>query len=304
MKDNSSQAHRKYLYYPGCSLKGTGKAYETSLLAVFRALEVELQELADWNCCGATAYMSVDEIKAFALAGRNLALAEADHQDADLIAPCSACYLVLNKAQRYMREYRDIGSQVNGALGVIGMEYRGTVRIRHPLDVLVNDIGLEAIAPKITSPLKGLKVAPYYGCQIVRPYSTFDDRHNPVTMDKLLAAAGAEVVDYPFKTRCCGGSLTGTMPDVGVALVHALLKEASNRDADLIATACPLCQFNLDGYQDKAKRMYEREAVSMPVVYFTQLLGLALGIPAKELDLHRSIVPAAPILAERGVAYV
>lgn len=352
----------KYLYYPGCSLKGTGKAYETSLLAVFRALEIELQELPDWNCCGATAYMSVDEIKAFALAGRNLALAErtgngrktkdegrrttddppttgdpaagdepapgthhrqlilngpwppaAEWQPAagkpgstyvDLIAPCSACYLVLNKAQRFMNWYPEVGSQVNKALGAIGMEYHGNVRIRHPLDVLVNDIGLDTIASRITTPLKGLKVAPYYGCQIVRPFATFDDRHNPVTMDRLLAVTGADVVDYPLKTRCCGGSLTGTMPDVGVALVHTLLQEASKREADVIATVCPLCQFNLDGYQDKVKRMYEREAVKMPVVYFTQLLGLALGIPAKELDLQRGIVPAAPILAERGLAYV
>jgi heterodisulfide reductase subunit B len=305
---------RRYLYYPGCSLKGTGRAYETSLLAVFRALGVELLELDDWNCCGATAYMSVDEVKAFALSGRNLALAErqglldeARGVQVDLIAPCSACYLVLNKTQAYMSYYPKIGQRVSQALQAAGLHYKGSLRIRHPLDVLVNDVGLDEIALKVKTPLKGLKVAPYYGCQIVRPFATFDDRHNPVTMDRLLGAVGAEVVDYPLKTSCCGGSLTGNLPKVGVPLVHALLDEARKRGADVVATVCPLCQFNLDAFQerDSGRRTNDHFAPAashqLPVVYFTQLLGLALGIPARELGLQANIVPAEPVLAKRGV---
>ena len=285
----------KYLYFPGCSLKGTGKAYEEALLAVFKALGVELAELDDWNCCGATAYMSVDETKSYALAGRNLALAE--RESLDVIAPCSACYLVLNKTQHALNEAPGIRKKVTNALKAAGLDYKGKVKVRHPLDVLVNDIGLPELAKKIKSPLKGHKFAPYYGCQIVRPYATFDDQENPVTMDKLVKAAGAECVTWPLKTRCCGGSLTGTVPEVGLRLAYILIREAKKRGAEAVVTVCPLCQFNLDGYQDKIAQKYE--AVDMPIMYFTQVLGLAMGLHASELGLKRGIISADAVLAGR-----
>ncbi len=285
----------KYLYFPGCSLKGTGKAYEESLLAVFRALGIELREIEDWNCCGATAYMSVDEAKSYALAGRNLAIAE--REDLDVIAPCSACYLGLNKAQKGLEEHPEIRAKVTKALAAAGLEYQGKVKVRHPLDVLINDVGLDEIAKRIKAPLKGKKFAPYYGCQIVRPFASFDDQYNPETMDRLLATAGAECVTYPLKTRCCGGSLTGTVPEVGLRLAYIILKEAKKRGAEAIVTVCPLCQFNLDGYQDQIARKFE--AVDMPVVYFTQILGLAMGLSADELGLKRSIISADAVLAGR-----
>jgi heterodisulfide reductase subunit B len=177
------------------------------------------------------------------------------------------------------------------------LRYEGTTRVRHPLEVLVDDIGLDAIAQRVKHPLDGLKVAPYYGCQIVRPYALFDSQQNPRTMDRLLEVTGAKVIEYPLKTRCCGGSQTGTLPKIGLELVYTILKEAQDRDADIVATVCPLCQFNLDMYQDHASR--RREPVSIPVVYFTQLLGLALGVPSTELGLRRSVVPAEPVLAGR-----
>ena len=285
----------KYLYFPGCSLKGTGKAYEESLLAVFRALGVELKEIDDWNCCGATTYMSVDEAKSYALAGRNLAIAE--REELDVIAPCSACYLGLNKAQKSLQDHPEIRARVTKALAAAGLEYHGKVKVRHPLDVLINDVGLDAIAKRIKSPLKGHKFAPYYGCQIVRPFASFDDQYDPKTMDKLLAAAGAENVTFPLKTRCCGGSLTGTVPEVGLRLAYIILKEAKKRGAEAVVTVCPLCQFNLDGYQDQIARKFE--AVDMPVVYFTQVLGLAMGLSADELGLKRSIISADVVLAGR-----
>jgi heterodisulfide reductase subunit B len=282
----------RYLYYPGCSLRGTGKAYEESLLAVFKALDVELVELDDWNCCGATAYMSIDEVSSFALAGRNLALAE--EKNLDLIAPCSACFLVLNKAQRYIKEYPKVAQMLEHGFKAAGLTYKGTVRVRHPLDVLINDVGIRTIQTRVKKPLTGLKVAPYYGCQIVRPYATFDQMYYPVTMDKLLRAVGAEVVDYPLKTRCCGGSQKGTLPEVGLSLIHILLKEARRRQAHLVSTICPLCQFNLDSFQAEASRKYGE--ISMPVVYFTQLLGLSFGFSPRELGLDRNIVSAKPTL--------
>jgi heterodisulfide reductase subunit B2 len=285
---------KRYLYYPGCSLRGTGKAYEESLLAVFKALDVELEELEDWNCCGATAYMSIDEVSSFALAGRNLAIAE--KKNLDLLAPCSACFLVLNKAQRYIKEYPKVAQTLEHGFRAAGLEYKGTVKVRHPLDVLINDVGLEKITGRIKNSLAGLKVAPYYGCQIVRPYATFDLMYYPVTMDKLLRAVGAEVVEYPLKTRCCGGSQKGTLPEVGLSLIHILLKEARRREAHIVSTICPLCQFNLDAFQGEASKKYGE--ISMPVVYFTQLLGLAFGFSAKELGLERNIVAAKQMLAK------
>ena len=240
----------KYSYFPGCSLKGTGRAYEESLLPVLAALGVEIEELDDWNCCGATAYMAVDELKACVLASRNLAIAER-MGNKEMIAPCSACYLVMNKTKHYLHESEPVNNAVQTALKQANLTYSGNVPVRHPLDVLVNTIGIDEIKKRVKNPLKGLKVAPYYGCQIVRPYATFDDQYNPTTMDRLLEAIGCTVVTYPLKTRCCGASLTGTLPEPGLLCSYVLLKEAIKRGADVIATVCPLCQFNLDSYHDK-----------------------------------------------------
>ncbi len=297
-----------YEYYPGCSLKGTGKPYEESMLAVFEALGVGIDELEDWNCCGATAYMAVDEKKAVALASRNLALAERTGKD--LVAPCNACWLVLNKTAGYLEADADLKNLVCGALaetctgsnGSSGtpLTYEGNVHVRHPLDVMVNDIGVEAIAEKITTPLSGLRVAPYYGCQIVRPLAPFDDQHDPMTMDHLLETTGCDVAsDYPFKTRCCGASQMMTMPDVGIDLVSLLLEDAVARNIDVIAVACPLCQFNLEAYQKKVSKRIGRKT-SIPILYFTQLIGMAMGIEHKRLGVQRSFIPVEPVLARRS----
>lgn len=275
----------KYSYFPGCSLKGLGRAYEESLLPVMQHLGVELQELEDWNCCGATAYMAVDEAKACVLASRNLALAE-KHGDNQLMAPCAACYLVLNKTKHYFHDYPAMKESVDRALAAVNLTYSGNTPVRHPLDVLINDVGVEAIKQKVTKPLKGLKVAPYYGCQLVRPYATFDNQYNPTTMDRLLEALGATVINYPLKTRCCGGSLTGTVPVAGMRLVYDLLNEAAKRGADCLATVCPLCQFNLDAYLPQVAAQWG--SVSLPTVYFSQLMGMAFGFPDKQLALNRS----------------
>ena len=284
----------KYAYFPGCSLKGTGKAYEESLVPVMKHLGVELQELDDWNCCGATAYMAVDEGKACAAAARNLAIAEKAGLR-QVLAPCSACYLVLNKAQHYMHDYPAMRQTVTRALDTVGLKCTSETPVRHPLDVLINDVGLEAVKQKVSRPLKGLKVAPYYGCQIVRPYATFDDQTNPITMDRLLEALGATVIKWPLKTKCCGGSLTGTLPEAGLRLSYILLKEAIKRGADVIATVCPLCQFNLDAYHDKIAAKWE--PVRIPTLYFSQLMGLAFGLPAHQTVLYRGMVPMKPLPA-------
>jgi len=284
----------EYTYYPGCSLKGTGKHYEESILPVFKELGIELYELEDWNCCGATAYMSVDEMSAFALASRNLSIAEKAGRD--IMAPCSACYLVLKKTKDYMKEYSEIGRKVHKALAAAGLQFNDTIDVKHPLQVLVGDFGLEAMGAKVKNKLDGYKVAPYYGCQIVRPYKDFDDSIYPTSMDRLLETLGAEVVDYHLKTRCCGGSLTGTIEEVGLRLNYILLNEAQKRGANCIATVCPLCQFNLECYQDKINSEYGSQ-ISMPILYLPQLIGLALDIPREELGFKRSLVNLEPLLA-------
>ena len=283
-----------YSYFPGCSLTGMGRPYDESMRAVFKALGVELKDVPDWNCCGATSYMSVDEEKAVTLAARNLALAE--QMKKDLVAPCSACYLVLMKAGHIMAEYPEVGDRTRKRLGRAGLSYHGMVKVKHPLQVLTDDISADVLKAKVKAPLKGYKVAPYYGCQIVRPFAEFDHPRYPVKMDRLMEMMGAQVVDYPLKTRCCGGSLMGTIEEVGVRLSYHLLKAAKERGANVIVTACPLCQFNLEAYQDKMNKEYN-DNVTLPVVYFTQLMGIAMGLDPKSLGLQRNLVTAPPLPA-------
>ncbi len=289
----------RYSYYPGCSLESTSKSYDRSLRAVFRRLEIELEELEDWNCCGSTAYTSVAETMALAVCARNLALAE--QRGGDLVAPCSACYTVLAKTDRFLREQPELRARVGEALAEAGLAYRGTVRIRHPLDVLVNDVGLDAIAAKAVRSLEGVKVAPYYGCQIVRPERAFDDREFPMALDALFGRLGATVVDFPMKVRCCGGMLMTTVDEVGLRLNYELLSCAMDSGAEVVATTCPLCQMNLEAYQGAISRRF-RTRIRIPVVFFTQLLGLALGAGRKELGLDLHLVPFQPALAPAAEA--
>lgn len=265
----------KYAYFPGCSLKGSGRAFEESMLRLFEVLGIETEELADWNCCGATACMSVEEENATALVARNLDLADAT--GLPLAVPCAGCFGVLLKLGH--------GRQTD---------------VRHPLQILAQDLGPKAIRSKVKRPLKGLKVASYYGCRLVRPAAPFDDRYAPQTMDTLFKSVGARLVDLTLKTTCCGGSLTSTVPPVGLAMSYAILHEAQRKEADVIATACPLCQFNLECYQDDIRRSHP-ELKPIPIVYFTQLLGLALGLDEKAMALDRQIIPLEPVLRERGI---
>ena len=284
-----------YAYYPGCSLKGTGLGYEKSLLATFKRLGIAVEEIPDWNCCGATSYMSISEEQATVLAARNLAIASREGKA--VIAPCSACYMILNQTSKKLKEDPSLYQQVREKLKQIGEEQLDvSLPIRHPLDVLVNDIGLDTIRSRVERKLNGLRVFPYYGCLIVRPGNGFDHPTYPIAMDRLLKALGCEVVDHPLKTRCCGGSLTGTLESVGVRLVYILLKEAKKRGAHAIATVCALCQFNLDVYQQRAMELYQ-EDLKLPILFFTQLVALALGASEAEVGLEHHYIPADAIFS-------
>jgi len=288
----------EYLYYPGCSLETSSRQYDESLRAVFRALGLKLTELPDWNCCGATMYMSVDETVSLAISARNLALAR-QNGFGDLIAPCSACYTVLLKTNRFLRENPELKAKVDRILAEAGLSYDLTVNIRHPLDVLVNDVGVEVISLAAKRSLEGVIFAPYYGCQIVRPERGFDDREFPTTMDTLFEKLGAVSVYFPLKTRCCGGMLMTTFPDVALQLVKDILDCAVENGAQCIVTTCPMCQINLEAYQNRVNKKFQT-SYRIPVIFFTQLLGIALGCSERELGLQRNFIPLGEPLSTKS----
>jgi heterodisulfide reductase subunit B len=273
-----------YTYYPGCSLESAHHGYSESVKKVFQHLDCKLIELEDWNCCGATSYMSVKETVSFAISARNLALAEKHKRD--VVAPCSACFTILSKTNRYLKDLPDFHKKVNECLAEGGLQYNLSANIRHPLDVLMNDIGIETIKAKAKRSLKGLKIANYYGCQIVRPEKGFDDREEPMLMDNMFAALGAENVYYPFKVKCCGGMLMTTYEDVALKLNKEIIGSAIENKADCIVTTCPLCQMNVEAYQDKINEVYKTN-YKIPVLFFTQVLGLAFGFTDHELEIDR-----------------
>ena len=282
-----------YLYYPGCSLQTSASEYDVSAKAVMRALGQPLVEIEDWNCCGATAIEGSSYLLAMALPARTLALA--NKVGGQLVATCSSCFLNLFRVKAHVEKDPWLKPNLDSILAEIGLTYNPDLRVRHLLDVVVNDIGLEAVKERVRQKLSGLVVAPYYGCQIVRPYAEFDGPDLPTSMDQLITALGAEVLTpYMMKTRCCGGSLMTTKKSVATKLVGDILMAA--READCIVTVCPLCQLNLDAFQGSASR-HVGVSLNVPVMYFTQLIGLAFDLPEEDLKLGNLIVPASKLLS-------
>ena len=287
-----------YTYFPGCCMHGFARHCQDSLYAVFNALGLELRELPDWNCCGATTYISVEEHQAFALAARNLAMAE--QIGPEIVAPCTACYMILKKTQDYLSRYGDLRSKVERALEKVGLRYEGKLRILHPLEVLLRDVGVKGLKAQVKKPLRGWNVAPYYGCLIARPYP-LSEGFTLEAFDQFVPALGANLVDFELKARCCGGSLTGTIEEVGHRLVYLILSQAKRANADALVTVCPLCQLNLEAHQGKIKRHFGDD-VTIPIPYFTQLIGMALGLSEKDLGLHKLLVPLHWEAGQKGLA--
>jgi heterodisulfide reductase subunit B len=277
----------KYLYYPGCSSKGTSRAYEESLLNVCRKLGVELQEVEDWNCCGATSVIAVNKVLAFTLSARNLALAESN--GTEMVTPCPSCWLMLTKVNKAFHEGAALADRVKQALAAGGLTYNGTVNVRHLLDFLVNVVGVEKVGKAVTNPLKGYRVAPYYGCQIVRPYAESDDTYNPQNMEKLIEALGGEVAPFEGKTACCSGAMMATRKKTGVEMSGEIIKNIKRARANLVVTPCPLCQLNLELAEFDEKQPWKE--TELPVLNLAQLVGLGLGLTPKELGFSRSILP-------------
>jgi len=276
----------KYAYYPGCTLRASYPHVDMSLKSVFRVLGVELVEIDDWNCCGSTAVENINEAVSLALSARNICLA-AKISDT-MLTPCTECLLQQRRVLYIMEQYPKVREKVLKVLEKVGLEWK-PVKVVHPLEIVVNDIGLDKVKEKVKRDLSGIKVVPYYGCLITRPYGSEHPLY-PTSMDELFSALKAEVIDYPLKTKCCGATLTATGDERGLSLVYQLLKDAKKRGGNVIVVPCTVCQFNLEVFQDKISTMYG-ENVSIPVLYFTQLLGLALGLSESELGIDKLLVP-------------
>jgi heterodisulfide reductase subunit B len=278
---------KEYVYFPGCSLEKIALSYHLSALETTQKLGIKLTELEDWNCCGATAYFHVDELLAYTLVARNLAMAE--KVGSEIVAPCSACYKNMYFTNVHLNEDPDLADHINEALQEDNLSYSGKVAVKHLIEVFANDISPEEIKSKIIYPLSGLRVAAYYGCQILRPKKDHEDVEQPKFFEDLMSVIGATPVDFPLKLTCCGGSLLISSRPAAYSMIHNLLYSAQRAQADVIATACPLCQVNLECYQQQVNQEFGTK-FSIPVVYFTQLIGLAMGIPPKKLGFGKEFL--------------
>jgi len=278
----------KYQYYPGCSLEGTALEYQLSTRAVMEAAGHELVEIEDWTCCGASAAESLSYLLSLALPARILALAETTEKPADILVPCSACYLNLKKVEEKIKKEPGLLEKLNEILSESGLTLKGKVRVRHLLDVMANDVGAKTFKALVKKRLERFSFAPYYGCQCIRPYAVFDDPESPRSMEPLIEATGARIHKWAMGSKCCGASHINTDPEVSMELVRAILMAA--RGADAIVTVCPMCQMNLEAYQGKISKI-GHEDLHIPVLYLSQVIGLSLGLQAREvrLDLNLSV---------------
>lgn len=284
----------KFAYYPGCTLHGTAREYNASTKAICKAAGIELSEIDDWNCCGALEAIFDKELS-MGLSARNNMLAQ--KTGLDLMVPCSICSHNLSRADKAMKTDSAFRAKMEKALG---RRYNG-VKIKHLLDVMVNDVGVEALSKKFIKPLKGIKAVPYYGCLLVRPSEVckFDNPENPTSLDNLIKSTGAESLPFTQKTKCCGGNLLMSKQDYAFILTKKLFDEAKARGANCIVVACPMCHMLLDGQQKMIEKAHNT-VIDMPVLYFTQLIGLAMGLGEKELELDKNMVSPSKLIESIG----
>jgi len=285
----------KYAYFPGCSLHSTASEYDLSARAVCGALGIELEEIADWNCCGATSAHSLSRELSIALPLRNLAKAEV--MGLDVVNPCAACFNRMKSANAIAKDDPELLQSVAEKSGIT---YGGSVNVLSLLGV-IDQLGTEVIQARVKRELTGMKAACYYGCLLVRPpkVAGFDDPEDPKSLDNLVTALGAEAVKWPYKTECCGASLSLAKSEVVVKLTHDILAMAKRAGANCIVTACPLCQGNLDLRQSQVESAYG-EQFGLPVFYFTQLMGFAFELPHSSLGFNKHMVSPGSVLAGIG----
>ena len=281
-----------YGYYPGCTLSTNAKAFDRSGRATAAALGLLLEELPEWQCCGATFPLTLDD--SLALVAPTRVLCQAQDYGELVITLCAVCFHVLRRSQVLLARDTQMLERINW---FAEQEYRGELRVAHLLELLRDDVGWDSIALRVSHPLDGLQVAPYYGCLLLRPYDEIglDDPEDPSILHDLLRALGAYPVDFPYGIECCGSYLTAREPQVAESLSRSVVASARESGAQMVVTACPLCQFNLDYPQRETKA--GRSGDEIPVVYFTQLLAVALGLPEETWGFEDHYVDARPLLA-------
>jgi heterodisulfide reductase subunit B len=288
----------KISYYPGCSLESTAKSYDISAQKVCKHLGLELEEIPDWCCCGSSPALKMDRMLSTSLAAKNLAQAEKQNLS-QLLIPCPFCFRRLLSAQQEITSDELLKKKVEE---ILETRVEGNLDIQSLLGFMRNAVGIESIRNRVTKPLSDLKVLPYYGCYLVKPkkITQFDDPENPVSMDEVLRALGAEVLDWDFKTECCGAGLSISKTEHVVQLVSRLIREAVWRGADAIVVACQLCQANLDMRQREIGKA-DGKNYAIPIIYFTQAMGLAFGFQYDELGLQYHLVNPKPSLRKKGI---
>jgi len=281
----------KVSYYPGCSLHATAKEYDQSVRAVSRALGIELKEIEDWSCCGASSAHMTNFKLSVVLPARNLVIAEKERFNV-MMVPCAACFNRFKSAQYHLQRDELLRIETEN---VIGAKYGGTIEVRNPVDVIFNEIGCEILNEKVTRKLSGLKPVSYYGCLLLRPpeICEFDNYENPYMMDKIMESLGADSRPWSYKTDCCGGSLTLGKTEIVVHLVDKLMRMAKEAGANCLVTACPICMANLD--------MRASEGTRLPAFYFTELIALAMGLPGPDKWFKMHNVDPRPLLGSLGL---
>jgi len=304
--------YKRVAYYPGCALEGTGHAYNKSTKEVGKALGLELDEVKNWNCCGAMEVKNIDPKVQTYLSSRVMSIAANEMGAKVVMAPCNGCYHNLKKAEYELAHdqgSRDVVDRISRKAGHATYE-AGQVETIHALDWIKDGIGEEELKRRVRNSLKGLKIANYYGCMYTRPRHIFPEKDQgagtestsqPHFMDDLLAAAGAENVDFPLKTACCGGAHVLSDSDTSTKLVLNILRAAEAAGADVIATECPTCHSGLEMHQVRAEKVLG-EKTKVRMLYFTQLLGIALGLAPRKLSVHENVSDGLAVLKEKGLA--
>ncbi|HHH46266.1 MAG TPA: heterodisulfide reductase [Thiotrichales bacterium] len=289
-------AKKSYSFYPGCSSQKAASAsnYQVSVNAMCEVLDIELNEIPDWNCCSASiGYAGGGELPRLALSARNMALSEQAHPDQDIVATCAACWLATKETQERLHADEELMKETNEALAAAGLKVQANKKVRHMVEVLIEDFGYEELGKHVKKPLEGMKIAGYVGCQTNRPFGIAGESfENPKYLDKMIETVGAEPVEnYEKKVSCCGGALAFSEPDKSQALIKDIIEAAYDGGAEMIVTPCPVCQMNVEVYQDQINKKFGTK-FKMPVVYYSQLLSVAYGKSAKEAGLDGQVVPA------------
>lgn len=288
-----------YIHYPGCSGESLCSELMRSTEAVAEKLGIQLKYLNSLTCCGANVIDEANPELDRLINARNLALAE--KENADILTTCNTCLNALTRVNLALKSQPELLKNVNEKLAEIGLKYNGRVEVKHFIWVIVRDLGLENLKSAVTKKLAGIRIAPFYGCHILRPPATlrFEDSDNPTSMEKLIEAVGGTPVDFYGRTKCCGFHIVSVSEELMLKLVAKYLKSAKESNADCMVTPCPMCHLALDTYQKKAEKI-SGEKLDMPVFHLSQMIGLALGIPPARLGLSRHMIPAERVIKKMG----